>query len=183
MAGGARFYPDGRPQGRPPGSRNKRTTNQILDAKRSVAEARSQGRKLAKEVADDFMHIFANMALEVRPITERERARGAKPNPKADEAKFKSLCKILLDWVALLLPFQSARLALVRLNIAEEIGDDRSEDANALAKLEQLLDAYAKADEEERAFRAAREVKEVVEVHKVEPDPAKVVALRPPGKC
>ena len=70
--GGRREYPDGRPQGRPPGSLNKRTTNQLLDAKRAVAEARAQGRKLAKEVADDFMHIFASMAMEVRPIIDRE---------------------------------------------------------------------------------------------------------------
>ena len=61
--------------GRPPGSPNKRTTNQLLDAKRAVAEARAGGRKLAKEVADDFMHTFANMAMEVRPVTEREKER------------------------------------------------------------------------------------------------------------
>jgi hypothetical protein len=56
--------------GRKPGSRPKCGT--LADARQAVAEARATGRKLAKEVADDFMHIFASMAMEVRPIIDRE---------------------------------------------------------------------------------------------------------------
>jgi hypothetical protein len=157
--GGRREYPDGRPQGRPPGALNKRTQNQLLDAKRAVAEARAQGRKLAKEVADDLMHIWANMAMEVRPITKRELERGVPPNPKGDEAKFKALSAILLGWVTVLLPYQSARMAQIRLDVGE-IADSDNEDVNALATLERLLDAYAAADEEERRLRAARDEEE-----------------------
>jgi hypothetical protein len=136
---------------------NKRTTNQLLDAKRAVAEARAQGRKLAKEVADDFMHIWANMALEVRPVTKKEIERGAKQNPNADETKFRIISAILLQWVALLLPYQSARLVGVRMDIADVVEGD-TEQVGALEALERLLDAYADADEEERRFKAARTV-------------------------
>jgi hypothetical protein len=189
--GGARFYPDGRPRGRTPGSRNKRTTNQLLDAKRAVAEARAQGGKLAKEVADDFMHIFANLALEVRPVTQREIERGVKPNPRADESKFKVLSAILLSWVEILIPYQSARFTQINVDVGELAYGEDVEEGDAMKKLERLLDAYAEADdearrvrerdEEDRRFRAAREV---VEVPKVEPEPdaSKVVALRPPGQ-
>ena len=177
--GGRREYPDGRPQGRPPGSLNKRTTNQLLDAKRAVAEARAQGRKLAKEVADDFMHIFANMALEVRPVTEREIKRGAKSNPKANAAQFKALSAILLNWVSVLLPYQSAKLQQIKFDVGEFAEGD-NEEVGALATLERLLDAYAAADEEERRLRAAREVKG----EEVVPEPSddgKLVVLRPRG--
>jgi hypothetical protein len=190
--GGRREYPDGRPQGRPPGSRNRRTTAQILDAKRVVAEARAQGRKLAKEIADDFMTIWANMAMEVRPVTKRELERGVPPNPKGDEAKFKALSAILLGWVSVLLPYQSAKLAQIRLDVGE-IADNDAEDVGALATLERLLDAYAAADEEERRLRAARDEEERrfsaalevkgEEVRQEPSDASKVVALRPPGKC
>jgi hypothetical protein len=163
--------------GRQPGTRNKRTSNQLLDAKRAVAEARATGRKLAKEVADDFMHIFANMAMEVRPVTEREIRRGVEANPKADEAKFKALSAILLAWVTALMPYQSAKLQTIKLDVGE-LGEGDVEEVGALATLERLLDAYAAADEEERRFRAAR----TVAGQEVEPEPdddgPKLVAVR-----
>jgi hypothetical protein len=190
--GGRREYPDGRPQGRPPGSRNRRTTNQLLDAKRVVAEARAQGRKLAKEVADDFMTIWANMAMEVRPVTKREIERGVPPNPNADEPKFRAVSAILKEWVALLLPYQSARMAQIRLDVGEFAEGD-NEDVGALATLERLLDAYAAADEEERRLRAARDeeerrfrdartVQDTRAPSEPEPEPSddgKLVVLRP----
>ena len=143
--------------GRPPGAKNKRTSNQLLEAKAAVAEARVTGRRLAKDIADDFMHIFANMAMEVRPVTERENARGVPINPKADETKFKILSAILLQWVGLLMPYQTARLQAIKVDIGE-YGAENTESVGALETLERLLDAYAEADEEERRFKAARDV-------------------------
>jgi len=180
--GGARFYPDGRPRGRPPGSPNKRTTYAVLDAKAAVAEARAQGRKLAKEVADDFMHIFANMALEVRPVTDREIARGMPRNAKADEGKFKQLSAILLAWVSTLLPYQSAKLQTIKLDVGE-LGDGNAQEPNALATLERLLDAYAQADEDERRFRQARTVPgEVVATPEPDESEPTLVAVRSNGQ-
>ena len=152
--------------GRPAGSLNKRTSNQILDAKRAVAEARAQGRKLAKEVADDFMTIFANMAMEVRPVTKRELDRGVPRNfidqahPNGDEKKFNAITAILHGWVSLLLPFQSARLMGIRMDIAD-VAEGDVEEVGAMATLERLLDGYAQANEEERRFKAARTVNDV----------------------
>jgi hypothetical protein len=110
--------------GRPPGSRNTHSKNMALEARAAVAEARAQGRKLAKEIADDFMHIFANMALEVRPVTERERKHGVPPNPKGDEAKFKALSAILLSWVSVLIPYQSARFQQIKLGVGDISADE-----------------------------------------------------------
>ena len=180
--------------GRKPGSRPKCGT--LADARQAVAQARATGRKLAKEVADDFMHIFANMAMEVRPVTERERKRGVAANPKADEDKFRMLSAIVLSWVSVLLPYQSARFQQIKLNVgAFDDGPDVGE-TDALATLERLLDAYAAADEEERRLRAARDEEErrfrdaqTVQDTRVpsEPEPkpsddGKLVVLRPSGK-
>jgi hypothetical protein len=163
--------------GRPPGARNRRTSDQLLEAKRAVAEARATGRKLAKEIADDFMHVFANMAMEVRPVTQREIERGVPPNPRADEGKFRIITAILLQWVALLMPYQSARLQTIKLDVGEFDGE--AEDVGALETLERLLDAYAEADAEDRRFRAAREVKgREVEEPEVESENT-LVAVRP----
>jgi hypothetical protein len=101
--------------GRKPASQPKCGT--LADARQAVAEARATGRKLAKEVADDFMTIFANMAMEVRPVTERERKRGVAANPKADEAKLRMLSAIVLSWVSVLLPYQSARFQQIKFNV------------------------------------------------------------------
>jgi hypothetical protein len=142
---------------------------------------------LAKEVADDFMHVFANMAMEVRPVTERERKRGVAANPKADEAKFERLSAIVLSWVSVLLPYQSARFQQIKLNVGE-LAEDDNEDVGALATLERLLDAYAAADEEQRRFEAARTVQDTRVPSEPEPEPkpepsndGKLVVLRPRG--
>jgi hypothetical protein len=150
----------------------------LLDAKRAVAEARAQGRKLAKEVADDFMTIFANMAMEVRPITKRELARGVPPNENADEKKFNMITAILIQWVALLLPFQSARLMGIKVDVGE-FSDSGDEDVGALEALERLLDAYAAADEEDRRFRAARTVGETRTADADDDDTPTLVEVKP----
>jgi hypothetical protein len=184
--------------GRPIGSRNTHSKNMVLEARRTVAEARAQGRKLAKEVADDFMHIFASMALECRPVTAREIERGAKPNPKADENKFRMLSAILLNWVSVLIPYQSARFQQVKFDVGVLADGPDGEEVGAMATLERLLDAYAQADEEERRIRAARDEEErrfrearTVADEQVEPAPSdepklepsdKLVVLRPRGQ-
>jgi hypothetical protein len=97
------------------------------------------------------------MAMEVRPVTQREIERGVPSNPRADEVKFRIITAILLQWVGLLMPYQSARLQTIKLDVGEFDGE--TESVGALETLERLLDAYAEADVEERRFRAAREVK------------------------
>jgi hypothetical protein len=150
-------WPRGTPRppgsGRRAGTPNKRAANTLLEAKRAIAEARAHGHKLAKEVADDFMNIFARLASECRPVTEHERSRGIS-NPHADEQRFKELSAILLQWVALLLPFQSAKFQSIRVEVGE-LGDD-SEEVGALETLERLLDAYAQAQEQERRTIASQ---------------------------
>jgi hypothetical protein len=157
----------------------------LLEAKRAVAEARAQGRKMAKEVASDFLAIFVAMALEVRPVTQREIARGFKQNPRANVVEFKELAAIAHSWTEILLPYESARLSAIKVDMGEFNNEDIEPAGGALAVLEKLLDAYAQADEQERRIKAAREVVEVP-TPKPEPEPAlepnpsnNLVLLRP----
>jgi hypothetical protein len=134
--------------GRQKGTGNKRAANNLLEVKRAVAEARAGGHKLAKEVADEFMNIFAKLALEVRPVTEWETQHGRKPNPKANLEQFKELAEICRGWVQVLLPYQAARFQSIRVEVGE-LGED-AEEVDALATLERLLEAYAQAQERDR---------------------------------
>jgi hypothetical protein len=84
--------------------------------------------------------------------------------------------------VSVLLPYQSARFQQIKLNVDQfDDGPDVGE-TDALATLERLLDAYAVADEEERRFEAAREVKGEEVAPEPSDEPNRVVALRPRGQ-
>jgi hypothetical protein len=168
-------WPKGQPlppgAGRKPGTPNKRAAAHLLEAKRAVAEARARGHKLAKEVADEFMNIFARLALEVRPVTEWDLQCGRKPNPRADIDKFKELSEILRQWVALLLPYQSARFQSIRVDVGELGGEDM-EEVGALETLERLLDAYADAQERDRKTIESQVTPALPEPSQPEPAPA-----------
>jgi hypothetical protein len=81
------------------GTPNKATTERALIAARTVAEARVAGRKLAKEVLEDFMLLFAGMAAHFQIAPP-----GAAPNPDADEGKFWRCSEIAIDCAAKLAP-------------------------------------------------------------------------------
>ena len=54
--------------GRLKGTQNKATIQKAIIAEQVLARADMAGRKLAKEVLDEFMHLFAGMAATTQPF-------------------------------------------------------------------------------------------------------------------
>jgi hypothetical protein len=96
MKGGARPGA-GRPRGP-----SKATIEKALIAERTVSEAKAARKKLAKEVLDDFMLRFTEIAayFQIAPP-------GAPPNPQADEGKFWKYAQAAVDCAHKLAPYQS----------------------------------------------------------------------------
>lgn len=94
--------------GRNKGTRNKATIERELLAARAaeerVAAAEASGRKLGKEVLDEFMHLFAGMAATYQPL------RPGTPIPVGrtpDEPQFEKYAKLAVHCARLLAPYQS----------------------------------------------------------------------------
>jgi hypothetical protein len=103
--------PGERRGGRKKGTPNKATRERALLAKRVLEEQRGQpGRKLAREVLDDFMHLFTGMAAVYQPLPP-----GAVPgaHQQPDERKFLEYAKLAIDTAAQLAAFQSPKLKAV----------------------------------------------------------------------
>jgi hypothetical protein len=102
--GGAK--PGERRGGRQRGTPNKttierqRVTAEI--AARTVADARVAGKKLAKEVLEEFMFLFADMAAYYKPALPT-----APPNENANEGKFGEYARLTVDAAHKLAPYQS----------------------------------------------------------------------------
>jgi hypothetical protein len=88
--------------GRRRGTPNKATAENALIAARTVADAKAAGKKLAKEVLEDFMLLFAGMAAHFQPAPP-----GAGPNPHADEDNFWKCSEAAIDCAVKLAPYQS----------------------------------------------------------------------------
>jgi len=87
--------------GRPRGP-SKATIEKALIAERTVSEAKTAGKKLAKEVLEDFMLLFTGMAagFQIAPP-------GASPNLQGDEGKFWKYAQAAVDCAHKLAPYQS----------------------------------------------------------------------------
>jgi hypothetical protein len=95
--------PGERRGGRRKGTPNKATLEKALIASRTVSEAKTSGKKLAKEVLEDLMHTFVSMAEHYKPTPpEAERQ-----NPHADEGMFVQYAKHIIDCAKSLAPYQS----------------------------------------------------------------------------
>lgn len=90
--------------GRQKGARNKVTIARALRAEQEIAEAKASGRKMATQVLDEFMHLFAGMAAAYQPLPPgTEIPAGRAP----DEAQFEKYAKLAVDCARILAPFQS----------------------------------------------------------------------------
>ena len=112
--------PGERRGGRPKGSRNKATLERLEaervekqiqaevakraqnaeSARRIAEEARAAGRKLANEVLDEFMQLFAGMAAYYQPHP-------TKKTGHEDPAQFKEFARLTVETAKALAPFQS----------------------------------------------------------------------------
>lgn len=105
-AGGAR--PNA---GRKAGIPNKATLRRALEAEARVAEAREPGgRKLAKDVLDEFMHLFAGMAAHYQPLPPGV---PVPPQRQPDEDKFEKYARLTVETATALVGYQSPRFKAI----------------------------------------------------------------------
>lgn len=99
------YKPTGRRRGRPEGAKSKSTIERELKAARDAEAAVNSGRKLGKEVLDEFMHLFAGMAAAYQPLPPGTEAvpQGREPN----EGKFEKYARLAVQCARDLAPYQS----------------------------------------------------------------------------
>lgn len=97
--------------GRGKGVLNKATIEREKLAQRILAEQQGKpGKKLAREVLDDFMHLFTGLAAMHQPLPEGVvPMQGQKPDP----IKFMEYAKAAVDVAGQLAPYQSPRFKAV----------------------------------------------------------------------
>ena len=86
--------------GRKPGTRNRETLERLAEAEADVRRAKADGRQLAKDVLEEFMLMFKDMAERHAPSG---RAQGAKP----DEIRFEKYARLAIQCAQTLAPYQS----------------------------------------------------------------------------
>lgn len=104
--------------GRGKGVLNKATIEREKLAQRILAEQQGKpGKKLAREVLDDFMQLFTGLAAYHQPLPD-----GVLPaaNQKPDPVKFMEYAKAAVDVAGQLAPFQSPKFKAV-MSLGEHI--------------------------------------------------------------
>ena len=119
--------------GRQLGTPNKASQERALIAQQVKARADMAGRKLAKEVLDEFMHLFAGMAAAYQPLPpgtiEQE---GREP----DEAKFEKWARLAIQCAKELAAFQSPTFRAIAIASGGGDGElSRLSDAELVAEL------------------------------------------------
>jgi hypothetical protein len=110
--------------GRPRGSKNKAVIQREIIAaeiaQRTVIEARTGGKKLAKEVLEEFMHLFAGMAASRQPLKPEELAE-LPPEEQLkrapDEEAFEKWARLACEVAADLAKYQSPTFKAVAVSI------------------------------------------------------------------
>lgn len=104
--------------GRRAGSKSKATVEQELLAERILAEQQQKpGRKLAREVLDDFMHLFMGLAAQHQPLPQGVvEPAGA---PARDEAKFMRYATAAGDFAGKLAKYQSPTFKSIAVGVGE----------------------------------------------------------------
>jgi len=96
--------PRGRSGGRPKGALAQETIIKGQSAERVLAAATSGGKKLATDVLEDFMNLFAGMAAFYQPMPDGT----IPPNRRPDENKFEKYARLTIKVAGELAPYQSA---------------------------------------------------------------------------
>lgn len=115
--------------GRPRGALNLKTREtlerqrleeQAKKAERAAEIAARRHIKLAKDVLEDFMQLFAGMAAAHQPWPEQQGH-----NPNENEAKFEKYARLAVDTASKLAPFQSPTFKAIAVAAASPTpGDD-----------------------------------------------------------
>lgn len=111
--------------GRQKGTVNKRTLEKrVIEAeiaRRTLADAKAEGRKLAKEVLEELMHVFLEAAMMFKPAF-RKLAKGQKSD--ANEERFQIYSRLTKECATALAPFQSPTFKAVAVTPAMMTGKD-----------------------------------------------------------
>jgi hypothetical protein len=127
-----------------------RIADQVKEAE--VAErqvARIGPRKLAKDVLEDFMHLFAGMAAVTQPLPQ---GAPVPPGRQPDERAFEKWARLAVDTAAKLADFQSPRFRAVMTSPAPAA----TERPQTEAKVISIDDPDALARVYERRIQAIR---------------------------
>jgi hypothetical protein len=89
--------------GRRRGSKNKATIEKAIIAERDLAETQASGKKLAKEVIEDLMNTFVDLAAYYRPVMPGQ----PETNRHADKDEFEKHAIHAFEMAKALAPYQS----------------------------------------------------------------------------
>jgi hypothetical protein len=115
--------------GRKAGVRNKTTQRRIDAAERAILLAKAGGKRLAREVLEDFLELFSAIAMTHQPALP-----GAERNPNCDEKKFEKFARLALETATALASYQTPKLKAVL--VSQELGQRRSNGAERLSREE-----------------------------------------------
>jgi hypothetical protein len=115
--------------GRKSGVRNKTTQRRIDAAERAIVLAKAGGKRLAREVLEDFLELFSAIALTYQPALP-----GAEHNPNYDEKKFEKFARLAVESATALASYQTPKLKAVL--VGPELGQRQSNGAERLSREE-----------------------------------------------
>lgn len=101
--------------GRVKGTPNHATVEKALKAQRELEAAKASGKKLAKEVLEDFMHLFAGIATTHQPFPPSRQQ-----NPHYNEDLFEKYAKLTVDTAAQAAKYQSPQYRAIMVSPAPQ---------------------------------------------------------------
>lgn len=107
-------------RGKKAGTLNRRTVQQIEQARIAVENARGAGLKLGKDILEEFAHLFAAMAAYHQPLRKGQQAL---PDRDPNEDKFLTYAKLACQTASDLAAYQSPKFAAVRVSVTPGTGD------------------------------------------------------------
>ena len=114
--------PGERRGGRQKGTPNRTTVEQIVEAERAAVELKRQGKKLGKEILDDFANLFAGMAAYYQPSPKNAPVQ----NPNQSEEKFVDYAKLAVDAAYKAADFQSPRFRAIVVQGGDDFANGKA---------------------------------------------------------
>ena len=115
--------------GRKAGVPNKTTQRRIDAAERAIALAKAGGKRLAREVLEDFLELFSAIARTHEPTPP-----GAERNPNYDEKKFEKFARLAVETATALASYQTPKLKAVL--VGPDLGQRQSNGAERMSREE-----------------------------------------------
>lgn len=104
--------------GRTKGTPNKATVERALIAQRQIEEARAAGKKLGKEVLEEFMMTFAGMAATHQPLPPG--TINTDPRREPDQSLFQTYARLAVETAGKLAEFQSPKFRAIVVGMPGE---------------------------------------------------------------